>query len=379
MIKKAGFLLLFLILLSVIIAFLWSIQTKELNLQVEFNKEISILPSVSSFLQSTMQSQKNLNHIIEIEGLYSVEYDAPFAMLTNDEPMTLKNLHGIEVNEIFSGTINETDVMNAGNYETSEIKLLPLEDNGLFEFFIDNQVKISSDKHDGTIFLFDKAIPNAFKGQPSIALSDINFTSSVHYNANLIPSDNTSKKVIFAPLNDFKVILNDGRNKQTSRVFKGMWRKEDYNLIYGRPWLTDLSAQSNYSILSGLGIPSTVTIDGESLSSATFLGFHGWYKIDDDKVVNENGVYDWEIKDVESAKIILDTKSQETSKVLVKVQFQGKASDLIINNKSLLKSEHNFIKNLFYIWSNSIFQGILISLLSIIAGAWLERKVSRGN
>ena len=157
-----------------------------------------------------------------------------------------------------------------------------------------------------------------------------------------------------------------------------MWRKDDHYLIYGRPWLTDLSAHSNHSILSSIGVPSTVTIKGDSLSYVKLSGFHGWFKIDDEKAVHEEGVYNWEIKEIEPGTIYIDAKSIENSRVLITVKFQGKASDLIINNKNYNSFKSNFIKNIYFIWSNSIFQGILLILISLIIYTLVDRK-GKGN
>lgn len=354
-----------LIIISIFLALLLTIHdNKGLNMQAEFNKEISVSPTAFSFLMSPKYVP---NNIIEMRGMYSTKYKAPSVVLMTDEPMSIRDLRNIEVHHnSFSGLLNKTDELNASYYEQSLVLLAPIKDD-IFGMEIVGEIETSQGNHNGSFFLSGDAIPK-YNGEPTVFLRDVNFTNAVNFSMDLLPYNDLIKPAIIMPYNDFSIFTQNNDDMRISQTFKGTWNIEDYYSIYGRPWFTVVTGQPNKFYFANLGVPSEVTIKGDSLSSIKFFGFNGWYKVgDEEEIIHEKGILNWEIKEAKSSTIILKMTSQNPSKVLINIQYQGKADEIILNNINLRSFPVQFKKNLLSIWNMELFLIILAVLLGSFA------------
>ncbi len=383
--KKLAYLTIIILSLPFFIALILSVSSSNelFDLHAEFSKVILVAPSSASILQELFFQNKNIinNKAIEIDGNYSINYESRSTkLLVSKGPMILKDLQRVQVHQIetFQNATNNADIglIDVGSSsEMSDVQFIQNDDN-LYGVYINGPIDISSPIHEGTFFLLAEAVPFNETGIPSVLFIDDNFTKTVTINAILNPSDDPAQRTTIMPDNNFEIRQNNDKNLiQSSTVFKGLLNT-DYNFITARTLYTSrLDSQSDHFILSGLGLPSMIGIDGESINSVRINGFTGWYQIFDDDTIQKIGSQNWEIRDVKKSNVTIEVKSAgESSEVLVKVNFKGKVGNLIINDKELRNFKTNFLRNLFVIYTNSYYEGILILVIGLLLGSWFKER-----
>lgn len=386
MIKRLMYLLIGTVILTIVIASFGSLLStrKAFDLQANFHKTIAVAPSTAWLLQ---EYDIGTNDAIKIDGIYSMEYESDYAQLNiKGKQIVIRDLLSIQVHLAKDNLVKdmERDLLQANTYEHSEV--LFLEHQQIPDFFstvVIGPIKISSDKHRGELYLPNIAVLSETVETPKVFFYDFNKNLSdlVAVNAILRPFDDPRKVLVVMPMNDFKVILTDSSGQtRSSPVFRGQFmRMKDFHFISARPWLdSKLEEQAEEMINPVLGVPSKITIKGESVNSIKLKGFDGEFKIEREAITQNERNVQWEIRGAESPLITVNMQTLEPQQVLVEVQFRAQVRDLIVDNRSVRGFSEHFAKNLLSIWSNPYLVGILSTVYAALILYWVT-KTKRGK
>lgn len=398
MIKKSVCLLLIIFFMTVVISFLISLINagKHFDIRANFSKELFVAPSLAHWGQRAITSIRAIRdgkvleriHILDLEGIYSVEYETDYViiMIVGDSPLSIKGLHSWGI-YLLKPTVKEmtlvntdSDLVQTNEHGSSELILLldsRLQSLPVFQTTIISPIKISSIRHQGRFFLFDdkSAFSDAAKG-PIVSFSDLSkdFTNSISINANLLPFNDLDKPIIINPLNDFKFVTFDSLGQiHSSPVYKGALMRSECHVALAQPSFdSKLEGQGRYTDI-GCKVPSHITIKGEVLDYIKFSDWDGEVKIDTGLIYKEKNV-DWLIKDAVTPILTIDLQPLNPNKILIKTNIKARVKSLFINSKNTQNFKLNFIKNLVSIWSNRYFAGIVIAILGGLILYWLKLK-----